>query len=298
MQYAALKLFVDVAELGSLTKTALLYGTTQPHISRQISELEKECGGRLFLRTGRGVQLTELGERVMPRIRTWLLETDQLHNDIKTASGTPIGVVRIGILPSTAHPLASTLYQRVKETLPLVKLMIREGQGAQLETWLDNGSVDMALLFRHHSQPRDGEKYLIKTKTYLIGPAGDKITSKATVPFSVLHNLPLVLFCRPSSWRDQLDELSRKKGISLNIAMEADSLTLQMEIVANGGCYTLLGPYAIADSVKAGRIQASQIVDPEITRYIALATSKNAALTLAYRAVMQLVQTILKELNG
>ncbi len=54
MDHAALKLFIDVAELGSLTKTAQLYRTTQPHISRQISGLERECGGRLFQRTGRG----------------------------------------------------------------------------------------------------------------------------------------------------------------------------------------------------------------------------------------------------
>jgi LysR family nitrogen assimilation transcriptional regulator len=43
MDYAAWKLFLDAAELGSLSKVALAYGTSQPHISRQISELEKEC---------------------------------------------------------------------------------------------------------------------------------------------------------------------------------------------------------------------------------------------------------------
>eukprot|EP01031_Cornospumella_fuschlensis_P020685 gene20685-25357_t len=124
MNHATLKLFIDVSELGSLTKTALLYGTTQPHISRQISELERECGGRLFQRTGRGVVLTALGEQIMPRIRAWLLDTDQLHNDIKKASGTPVGTVRIGVLPSTAHPLVSTLYYRLKESFPLVKLVV------------------------------------------------------------------------------------------------------------------------------------------------------------------------------
>ena len=55
MEYARWKLFIDAAELGSLSKVALAYGTSQPHISRQISELEQECGGRLFQRTGRGV---------------------------------------------------------------------------------------------------------------------------------------------------------------------------------------------------------------------------------------------------
>ena len=55
MEYAAWKLFIDAAEVGSLSKVAVTYGTSQPHISRRISVLEHECGGRLFERTGRGV---------------------------------------------------------------------------------------------------------------------------------------------------------------------------------------------------------------------------------------------------
>ena len=72
MDYAAWKLFVDAVEYGSLSKVALAYGTSQPHVSRQIGELEQECGGRLFERTGRGVVLTELGQRIAPKVRAWL----------------------------------------------------------------------------------------------------------------------------------------------------------------------------------------------------------------------------------
>ncbi|MES2361996.1 MAG: LysR family transcriptional regulator [Pseudomonadota bacterium] len=296
MNHAALKLFIDVSELGSLTKTALLYRTTQPHISRQISELERECGGRLFQRTGRGVVLTALGEQIMPRVRAWLMDTDQLLNDIKKASGTPVGTVRIGVLPSTAHPLVSTLYYRLKESFPLVKLVVREGQGSQLESWLENGLVDLALVFRHGTQPRDGEVWLIKTDTYLVGSARDKLTRKPTIAFRKLDNLPLVQFCRPNSWRDQLDELGRQNGITINTAMEADSLILQTEIVSRGGCYAVLGPYAIADGLRSGKLQATRIVEPDMTRYIALALSRHAPLTLACRSVKQLIQDIVKDL--
>src|ERR1700730_10310578 len=141
MDYAAWKLFVDAAELGSLSKVAVGYGESQPNISRRISELEQECGGRLFQRTGRGVVLTELGQRIAPKVRAWMASTEQLANDVRTSAGTPIGKVRIGSLPSTAHPLVSTLYKRLKEQYPLVQLGVREGQGAELETWLEGGSV-------------------------------------------------------------------------------------------------------------------------------------------------------------
>ena len=297
MNHAALKLFIDVAELGSLTKTALAHHTTQPHISRQISELERECGGRLFQRTGRGVLLTPLGEQIMPRVRAWLMDTDQLFSDIKKASGVPIGTVRIGVLPSTAHPLVSTLYERLKISFPLVKLVVREGQGSQLESWLENGLVDLALVFRHGAQPGEGETWLIKTDTYLVGAVGDKPTSKPTIHFKNLDGLPLVQFCRPNSWRDQLDELGRQNGISINTAMEADSLTLQTEIASRGGCYAVLGPYAIAEGLRRGRLQASRIVEPDMTRYIALALSRHAPLSLASKVVKQLTLDVVKDMD-
>src|SRR5262245_57444549 len=109
MHRAALRLCLDVAALGSFSKAALPRRTVQSHISRQVSELERECGTRLFRRTGRGVVLTDFGARILPRIRAWLAETDQLVNDIKSNAEVPVGEVRIGILPSAAHPLVTTL---------------------------------------------------------------------------------------------------------------------------------------------------------------------------------------------
>ena len=182
MDYAAWKLFADAADLGSLSKVAVAYGTSQPHISRRIGELERECGGRLFQRTGRGVVLTELGQRIAPKVRAWMASTEQLANDVRTSAGTPIGKVRIGSLPSTAHPLVSTLYKRLKEQYPLVQLAVREGQGAELETWLEDGSVDLAILYRTSPSPRDGDVYLVETSTYLVSASGDPLTSRQTVP--------------------------------------------------------------------------------------------------------------------
>src|SRR6476619_2527753 len=269
MDYAAWKLFTEAAELGSLSKVAVAYGTSRPHISRQISELEHACGGRLFQRTGRGVVLTELGQRIAPKVRAWMASTDQLANDVRTSAGTPIGNVRIGTLPSMAHPLVSTLYYRIKERYPLIQLAVREGQGAQLETWLEDGSVDLAILYRTSGSQKNGDTYLVETSTYLVSAVGAPLTSRPTVRFSALHNLPLVLFCRPNSWRSQLEQISAERKVSLNVALEADSRSLQTHIVSEGGVYALLGPYAIAAAAKDCPLQSSKLVDPVVTRHIA-----------------------------
>ena len=294
MDYPAWKLFIDAADLGSLSKVAASYGTTQPNVSRRIGELERECGGRLFQRTGRGVVLTELGQRIAPKVRAWLASTEQLANDVRTSAGTPIGKVRIGSLPSTAHPLVSTLYKRMKERYPLIQLAVREGQGAQLETWLDDGSVDLAILYRSSATPKNGDAQLVETSTYLVSAAGDPLTRQPTVPFAALHNLPLVLFCRPSSWRNHLEQIGAEHGVSLNVALEADSLSLQTHIVAEGGVYALLGPYAIAGSPQQGRLQSSRLVDPVVSRSIVLARSRHGQSTLACRTVMQEIHDIAK----
>jgi DNA-binding transcriptional LysR family regulator len=292
MEYAAWKLFIDAAEVGSLTKVAVTYGTSQPHISRQISELEHECGGRLFERTGRGVVLTEFGQRIAPKVRAWLASSEQLVNDVRNLAGTPIGKVQLGSLPSTAHPLMSTLHKQLRERYPLIQLAVREGQGAQLETWLEDGSVDLAILYRTSPSPKNGDTYLVETSTYLVSAVGDPLTSRPTVRFAALHNLPLVLFCRPNSWRNQLEQISAERKVSLNVALEADSLSLQTHIVSEGGVYALLGPYAIAASAKDCPLQSSKLVDPVVTRYVALAMSGHGSLTLACRTVMQVVREI------
>jgi LysR family transcriptional regulator, nitrogen assimilation regulatory protein len=292
MNFDTWKLFIDAAELGSLSKAAVAYRTSQPHISRRIGELERECGGRLFQRTGRGVALTELGQRVAPRIRAWLASTEQLANDVRSAAGTPIGTVRIASLPSTAHPLVTSLYYRVKKQYPLIQLQVREGQGAQLETWLDEGSVDLAVLYRSSPAPRAGDVYLVETPTYLVAKEGDELVAHSSVPFAALDGLPLVLFCRPSEWRNRLESISAEHGIRLNVVLEADSLSLQTQVVADGNLYALLGPYAISAAARTCRLQAAKIVKPAVTRHIALAMSRHGELTLACRTVMKIAREI------
>lgn len=294
MDQQSWELFIEAAELGSLGKVALVRGTSQPQVSRQISQLEQRCGGRLFVRTGRGVALSELGKRILPKVRAWLAHTQALESEIQSAAAQPIGLVRLGIIPSVAHPLISTLLRSLARKHPLITLRIREGQGAQLEHWLAEGSIDMAILLRS-GKPQGEALVLSQTQTYLVGARGDPLTAKPTVRFAKLKDIPMVMFCRPSLWRDQLDAIARERGIALNTQLEADSLAVQLAMVstgAPGSLYALLGGYAIEDALKAGKIQASRVVEPVITRHVALALARTGPLTLAMRTVMHEAQRV------
>lgn len=294
MNPSDLKLFVDVAEAGSITKVAAARQTVQSHISRRIAELEQACGGKLFRRTGRGVVLTEQGERVIGRVRAWLSDTDALFRDIRATAGVPMGEVRLGLLPSAAQALLSPLYARLRRDYPLIRLDVREGQGGELDTLLDSGSVDMAVLFRFHKPASNEERLLATAATYLVSKPGDGLTRSPTLDFARIEGLPLVLPRRSAHWRGILDATARSKGFLLNAQVEADSLAAQKDLAATQDIYAVLGPYAIIGELRAGLLQASQIVNPNLKRYVTLALPKTGELTPACRVVSDLVVEILE----
>jgi DNA-binding transcriptional LysR family regulator len=295
MNLATVRLFLEVAEAGSLSKVAARRQTVQSHISRQITEFESGCGGRLFRRTGRGVALTELGERAVTRLRPWLQETEQLAQDLRSDSAQMTGVVRLGLIPSAAHPLATRLFERLQAEHPGIHLDIAEAQGTELDTMLDSGAVDLAVLFRYVRPSGREERLLSVAHTYLVSAPGDPLTSEPTLPFARLAGLRLVLPRRPSHWRNALDETARGLGFKLEAVAEADSLTVQKELVAGRrGLYSILGPYSIAPEVRGGRLQATQLVRPDLCRHVTLALPRQGKQTPACRVVAETVQQLVQ----
>ena len=294
-----IRLFMEVAELGSFTKVAAQRSTVQSHISRQISDFEKKFGCTLFRRTGRGVVLTEFGEHVQQRLRGWLNDSDELFADIQQTSKVPMGEVKIGVLPSAAHPLMTHIFKRLQHEYPKIKLNIREGQGSELDALLDTGAVDLAILFRYEKPTGNDETLLATASTYLVSSPGLSLTYAANVDFKRLDGLPLVLPRRPSHWRSILDETARSKGISLHSEVEADSLRVQKEIIAsNPHMYALLGPFSIDDELRMGRLQAAKIIGPDLKRFVTLANPKQGHLTQACRIVSKLIKETVCEWEG
>jgi DNA-binding transcriptional LysR family regulator len=287
------QLFLDVAEAGSLSKVAARRQTVQSHVSRQITEFERQCGGRLFRRTGRGVELTELGERAAARLRVWLADTEQLTQSLRSDAGQLVGAVRLGVIPSAAHPLVTRLFERLHAEHPGVHLDVIEAQGAELDALLDAGAVDLAILFRFQRPSSREETLLCEAHTFLVSAPGDALTREPTLPFVRLAGLRLVLPRRPSHWRNALDEAAKSLGFKLDAVAEADSLTVQKELVAGRpGLYSILGPYAFAAELRSGRLQATRLVRPDLVRHVTLALPRQGKLSPACRVVAKTVQEL------
>lgn len=293
MNIASVKLFLEVAEAGSLSRVAARRQTVQSHVSRQISEFEAGFGSPLFRRTGRGVALTELGAQAAVRLRAWVQQTEELQESLRQQSGQVHGEVRLGIIPSAAHPLTTSLFTQLQRQHPGIHLNVTEAQGTELNALLDSGAVDLAVLFRSSRPSGREEKLLCVAHTFLVSAPGDALVRGPTVDFARLAGLPLVLPRRPSHWRNVLDEAARGLGFKLHAVAEADSLTVQKELVAHTpGLHSVLGPYSIATELAAGRLQASRLVKPDLVRYVALALPRTGKLTSACRVVAEAIEQL------
>jgi DNA-binding transcriptional LysR family regulator len=290
-----LKRFLVVAETGSLTKAAVTLNTKQSALSLQMAALERDCGERLFYRTGRGVALTELGARLAPRARDLLRDAEMLTQEIRSAAGVPFGEVTVGLLPSIAHSLVPLLFREVRDKFPNIRLRILEGSNGQLDEWLSGGRLDVALLYRYGKSTSSNEETLSMIDSWLVGRKGDTLTSQKTVPLSQLHKLPLILPSLPNGLRAALDQHAQRKHIELNVAIEVDSIPTQKELAADGFGFAVLGLHAVTIELAAGTLQAARIVQPAIARAVTLATTTRHPGTLAGKAVTAVVRRLVLE---
>lgn len=284
------QLFIKVADTGSVSGTALALDLPQSVVSRQIAKLEKESGARLFLRTGRGVQLTEFGQQVYPRIASLIREAEQLSDEMRTSSGNPMGDVRVGLLPSAVPMLAGALFSAVRKSWPGVRLHLTEGSSALLEEWLSQGRLDLALLLREEDTATPDEPVLVRLPLYLVVPAGSALASRKTIGFDEAAALPLVLPGEPHPLRTRLAKLARQRGVTITQVVEADSICLQHEIVASEGGFAITAGMLSAQDAR--RLVAVRIVRPALSRSIVLGVTTHRAHTRATWEVSRLLQTM------
>jgi len=289
-----LEIFVCVSELGNLSKAAVALDTLPSIVSRQIAALERSCNGKLFHRTGRGMTLTDLGQRVLPQAKATIAEFRKLQEEVRSQQGVVSGEVRIGLVPSLAQAVSAPLFRTVQQLYPAVRLIIMEGVTAQLDSWRSNDEVDVTILFRAAHAELRGEDSLGSVDTYLVGARGDALTAGAAVRFSELSGLPLVLASAPNGLRADVEKNAQRLGVQLSIVLETNSLAVQTELAARGGAYTIMAGHAASQRLSAG-LQAARIVDPSIVRTIAIGMASHRPASEATRQVARHARTHIME---
>lgn len=287
------QVFLRVTAAGSLSKAATALGMPQSMVSRAIAHLEQQCGERLFVRTGRGVVPTEFGVQLLPRIARLAAEAEALVEDIRAARGRPVGEVLLGLLPSAVPRYTGPLVAAVCAQMPGVRLHLVEGASALLEEHLREGRLDLAVVLREDAASVGDARILACVPLHLVGRRGEAAVVREVVPLAALSGVPLVVPSRPHLLRARLDHLAAEHGLSLQVAIEADSVQLQCEVAAAGGGYAIV---SIGGGQADARLASARIVQPELERYVVLAESPRRPHTRATREVHRLVCALAHDL--
>jgi LysR family nitrogen assimilation transcriptional regulator len=294
MDFERWKLFLKVAEMGSLSKVAVVMKRRQPVISRHINALEMECGCTLFYRTGRGVALTEVGEAILPRVQTMVRESEQIMMDIKGQAGVPVGTVSVGLLPSVR--IAADFLGLALDKFPQVTLHLTEAAGGQLAEQVAMGRIDLALVLRETGALSPTDEALLTLPLCVVGPPGDPLTSQREISLAQVQGLPLIQAKPPNALRMHIEQAARRAGVTLTYGPQIDALTTQKQVIANGMGYTITTRMAVREEVAEGRLTAADITDPRMDLMLVLVRSNQRPATLAIRKIARLLAEVVRKL--
>ena len=140
-----IQILVAIAEHGSLRAAAKRLGKSQPALTQSLRQAEDELGVTLFTRTSRGVELTEIGERVLVRARTITSEIARLNEEVAQLRGEQIGAVNVCLSPLAAMrimPRALTLFRK---SHPEIEVHLSSGLFPSALKPLREGRTDLVI---------------------------------------------------------------------------------------------------------------------------------------------------------
>lgn len=194
MDIRVLKYFLAVAREGSITKAANVLHVTQPTLSRQLQDLEKELKHKLFVRGQHSVSLTEEGHILRQRAEEIVDMVEKTKNEFLSTKDIIKGTVYIGSGESDAISLITDIVKNVQTEYKEIKFDFLSGNADDLCEKLDKGLLDFAVLI----EPVNISKY-----DYITLPKKDRwgiimkkncsLAKKDKIKLEDLKNLPLIV---------------------------------------------------------------------------------------------------------
>ncbi len=236
MELRHLRYFVAVAEELHFGRAARRLLMTQPPLSMQIQQLEREVGVTLLRRTKRNVELTDAGKQLLIHARKVIQAADEAILVTQRAQQGKVGELDIAFASDIANRVLPPLIKDYRARFPDVELRLRETPTAEQVTLLLTDQVHVGFL--HPPIPSDGLNIRLLKEEYMILaiPAGHRLAGSAPVELSELANESFVRYPRrlnPGS-HDMIWGRLVEAGVQLHVAQEAGQVTTLLSLVASG----------------------------------------------------------------
>ncbi|HEY1746870.1 MAG TPA: LysR substrate-binding domain-containing protein [Xanthobacteraceae bacterium] len=261
---------------------------TQPALSMQVRELEREIGTELVERRPGEIALTETGVEVARRAEHILAATRDLvdyarHRDVLA------GHLRLGIIPTVAPYVLPRVLPRLQSRYPLLRIEVRETQTKALLEELAGGDLDTVML----ALPVDGADAetlpLFDDRFLLAAPATDPRPAHRRVTAAEVEQQRLILLEEGHCLRDQALAFCAPPRADAPASLGATSLATVMQMVANGYGVTLLPEIAAGVEASDKRVKLLRFTEPQPARTVGLAWRRTSPRKRDFAALGEIV---------
>lgn len=292
MDLRALNIFIEVAELKSFTRAGEKLGYSQPTVSFQIKQLEKELGVQLFDRIGHTVNLTDTGRDVLSYAHQICMMTQEMAMGMDKRR-EPNGVIRLGMADSLCTPLVVREFGRFRENYPKVALNITTGDTGDLFRLLDHNQVDMICTM--DTQVFD-TNYVIANEervgVHIVASARNPLARKSNISWEELLAYPFMLTEKGMSYRRLLDEQMAKQAMEIHPVLEMGGADLICLLVAQDMGLALLPDYVTEEKVASGEVVRLHVPQLQVEVWKQVVYRRDKWLSLPMQAMIRHLSAI------
>lgn len=239
-----LRYFVAVAEERNITRAAARLFVTQPALSRQIKDLEKDLGVTLLERTSSGIGLTPAGQSLLPQARQMLEQAAGLQLSMRHFSECRDRSLAIGYIAPALGSFLGLALQVFRQRHPQVEISLFElSPGPQIEA-LREGRLDIALVGHASAELRREFELATIRRIPLVAAlcASHALAGRASIKLRELENDDFVSLDEATfpGRNDVVRAACRKAGFTPHIAHQADGLSTMLALIGSGSGVGLL----------------------------------------------------------
>lgn len=258
-----------IARLGGFTKAAQELGLSQPALSRQIMNLERQLGIRVFDRVGRSVRLTAAGEELVARIGPLLEELSRVTVNLAASGGSAAGRVRLGASESVAVHILPTILRSYLTNHRRVDLRLCCATTERLPEMVAAGEIDVAVTTIEYEPPGLKIHTLWDEEMVLVLPMGHKARSRSIMSYK---NEDFILLSPGTITRRLLDRALTEQKVDLKIVLEHASPEVIKAMVFAGLGIAILPEPTVRRETRRGELAAWPLTDLRVIRPIVAIT--------------------------